>query len=248
MRIPGKNIRPLAGHPLIAYTIAAAQQSNIASAVVVSTDSEEIAKIARDYGAEVPFLRPPEFVTSLSPDIEWVSYTLRQLQQLDQTYDCFSILRPTNPFRQATTIQRAWKQFLNEPKVDSIRAAEKCKQHPGKMWVVRDGRMVPLLPFWSSGTPWHSRQYQSLPDIYVQNGCLEIAWVRALFETNTIASMTVAPFLTEGAEGFDLNVEDDWVMAERLIRDRSVVLPDVVPPSERLECGGLQIDNEALTG
>ena len=225
-RIPGKNIRPLAGHPLIAYTIAAARHSKIASEVIVSTDSEEIAKIAREYGAEVPFLRPPELATLLSPDLKWVSNTLRQLEQLDRTYDCFSILRPTSPFRLATTIQRAWKQFVNEPGVDSLRAVEKCKQHPGKMWIVRGGRMVPLLPFSSGGVPWHSCQYQSLPEVYVQNACLEIAWVRVVSETNTIAGMTVVPFLTEGAEGFDLNDEDDWAEAERLIADNSVIVRD----------------------
>ena len=166
-RVPDKNIRPLAGHPLIAYTIAAALQSEIFSAVIVSTDSELYADIAKYYGAEVPYLRPAELAGDLSPDIEWVDYTLNKLRHDGREYDCFSILRPTSPFRLPETIKRAWRAFTNEEGVDSLRAVEKCKQHPGKMWVVRGNRMVPLLPLTPPGQPWHSNQYQSLPEVYV---------------------------------------------------------------------------------
>ena len=136
-RVPGKNIRRLAGHPLIAYTIAAALESGVFDAVVVSTDSDDYADIARYYGAEVPFLRPETLAGSLSPDIEWVEHALLTLEGLGRSFDAFSILRPTSPFRQAETIQRAWQQFSEESGVDSLRAVESCKQHPGKMWVVQ---------------------------------------------------------------------------------------------------------------
>ena len=145
-RVPDKNIRLLAGHPVIAYTIAAALKSEVFSDVIVSTDSEQYAEIARYYGAEVPFLRPAELAGDISPDIEWLAYTLDKLAENGRKYDCFSILRPTSPFRQPETIQRAWNAFLAEDGVDSLRAIEKCQQHPGKMWVVRANRMVPLLP------------------------------------------------------------------------------------------------------
>ena len=145
-RVPGKNIRRLKGHPLIAYTIAAATQSQVFSAVIVSTDSEEVADIARYYTAEVPFLRPPEYATDKSPDIEWIDYTLRRLNNLGREFDCFSILRPTSPCRQPQTIQRAWQAFLAQTdQVDSLRAVEKCQQHPGKMWVLKGNLMKPLL-------------------------------------------------------------------------------------------------------
>jgi CMP-N-acetylneuraminic acid synthetase len=229
-RIPDKNVRLLAGHPLIAYTIAAALQSEIFAAVVVSTDSERYADIARHYGAEVPFLRPPGFAGELSPDIEWVEYTLKQLQSEGRSFDCFSILRPTSPFRQAETIGRAWQQFLAQDGVDSLRAVEKCKQHPGKMWVVRGSRMVPLLPLSPAEQPWHSSQYQSLPEVYVQNASLEIAWMRVVFEGRTIAGNVLMPFFTKGFEGFDLNNRDDWVVAEHLIQASEVTLPKVLKP------------------
>ncbi len=98
-RVPDKNIRSLAGHPLIAYSISAALQSEIFKAVIVSTDSERYAEIARHYGAEVPFMRPSEYSGDTAPDIEWVEYTLKRLAAEGRLYDCFCILRPTNPFR-----------------------------------------------------------------------------------------------------------------------------------------------------
>ena len=232
-RIPDKNIRQLAGHPLIAYTISAALKSKIFSAVIVSTDSKPYADIAKYYGAEVPHLRPSELAGDLSPDIEWVEYTLGRLRENGRDYDCFSILRPTSPFRLPETIQRAWRTFKNEQGVDSLRAVEKCKQHPGKMWVVRDNRMVPLLPLTPPEQPWHSSQYQSLPEVYAQNASLEIAWSRVVFEGRTIAGNVLMPFFTEGFEGFDVNSTYDWNLAEHLVDSGQARLPSIPQPPYR---------------
>ena len=226
-RLPEKNIRLLAGHPLMAYTISAALQSGIFSSVIVSTDSEQYADIAVHYGAEVPFLRPPEMAGELSPDIEWLEYTLNRLRDESRVYDCFSILRPTSPFRQPETIRRAWHEFLAEDGIDSLRAVEKCKQHPGKMWVVRGNRMVPLLPLSPAEQPWHSSQYQSLPVVYVQNASLEIAWSRVVFHGRTIAGDVVMPFFTQNYEGGDINSEYDWKLSEDMIEKGKVMLPPI---------------------
>ena len=226
-RVPDKNIRFLAGHPVMAYTIAAALESEVFSDVIVSTDSEQYAEIARYYGAEVPFLRPSELAGDVSPDIEWLEYTLKRLQEEGRKYDCFSILRPTSPFRLPETIQRAWQACLKEEGVDSLRAVEKCQQHPGKMWVVRRRRMVPLLPLGPSEQPWHSSQYQSLPEVYVQNASLEIAWARVVLKERTIAGNVLMPFLTQEYEGFDVNNPYDWNLAEYWVSNGDVVLPHV---------------------
>jgi N-acylneuraminate cytidylyltransferase len=230
-RVPDKNIRLLAGHPLIAYSICAALQSRVFSDVIVSTDSGHYAEIAAHYGAEVPFLRPAEFSGDESPDIEWLSYTLTKLKEEGRQYDCFSILRPTSPFRLPETIQRAWKAFRAEQGVDSLRAIEKCQQHPGKMWVVRDNRMMPLLPLGPPEQPWHSSQYQSLPEVYVQNASLEIAWTKIIFEKNTIAGNVLMPFFTKDYEGFDVNSEYDWNLAESLVETGQAQLPSVAVPA-----------------
>ena len=234
-RVPDKNIRPLAGHPLIAYTISSALQSQVFSAVIVSTDSQLYGDIAGHYGAEVPHLRPSELAGDLSPDIEWVEYTLSRLRQDGREYDCFSILRPTSPFRLPETIQQAWRAFMEEEGVDSLRAVEKCKQHPGKMWVVRGNRMVPLLPLTPSEQPWHSSQYQSLPEVYAQNASLEIAWSRVVFESRTIAGNVLMPFFTKDYEGFGVNSAYDWNLAEHLIDSGQAGLPSIAQSAYPLE-------------
>jgi len=227
-RVPGKNVRVLDGHPMLAYTIAPAIESGVFDAVIVSTDSEETAAIARHYGAEVPFLRPAEFAGDTSPDIEWVEYTLRELGARGRRWDAFSLLRPTSPFRTAETMRRAWRQFSVETSVDSLRAVELCAQHPGKMWVVDGNRMRPLLDQPEPRTqPWHSTPYQALPRVYVQNASLEIAWTRVPLETHTIAGDVLMPFVTEGYEGFDINDPHDWMIAERLLADGAAALPHV---------------------
>jgi CMP-N-acetylneuraminic acid synthetase len=225
--VPDKNIRSLAGHPVMAYTIAAALGSEVFADVIVSTDSKQYAEIARHYGAEVPFLRPSELAGDVSPDIEWLEYTLKRLQEEGRKYDCFSILRPTSPFRLLETIQRAWQAFLKEEGVDSLRAVERCQQHPGKMWVIRSKRMMPLLPLSPPEQPWHSSQYQALPEVYVQNASLEIAWTRVVLNERTIAGNVLMPFITKGYEGFDVNNVYDWKLAEYLVSKEDVLLPTI---------------------
>jgi CMP-N,N'-diacetyllegionaminic acid synthase len=223
-RVPGKNVLPLAGHPLIAYSIASARESGIFTTVVVSTDSEEIAEVARRYGAGVPRLRPAELATSTSSDIEWVLHAMR-----DRDEDAFAILRPTSPFRSAATIRRAWEQFLAfGDRIDSIRAVEKVKQHPGKMWVLEGETMRPLLEQPREGVPFHSQQYAALPPMYVQNSSLELAWRRVLDGPSpSIAGERQAPFFTEGVEGFSIDYPEDVELAERLVERGDAELPTV---------------------
>jgi len=234
-RIDGKNVRALHGHPVLAYTVRAALDSEIFDAVVLSTDSVEYAEIGRYYGAEVPFLRPGELAGDTSPDIDFVEYTLMRLKQEGRVYDCFSILRPTSPFRKPETIRRAWQEFLTEQGVDSLRAVERCAEHPAKMWVIRGRRMVPVLPVNDGATPWHSRQYQSLPPVYVQNASLEIAWTRIVFEGRTISGEVIMPFVTSDDEGLDLNTLRDWWYAEHLLESGMATLPPVDGPPHSIQ-------------
>ena len=231
-RVAGKNIRPLAGHPLLAYAIETARQSGVLERVVVSTDSEEIADVARWYGADVPFLRPREYATSTSPDIEWLSFTL---ERLDARYDLFALIRCTNPFRGPEAVRRGLDQLLATREADSLRAVELVKQHPGKMWLLaEDGRtMRPLLDQSHLDVAWHAGQYQALPPVYSQNSALEIAWARVVTETGTREGRVVAPFLTEGYEGFNVDDEGDWERAEHLVAAGEAALPAVGRPPYR---------------
>lgn len=226
-RVRDKNIRPLAGHPLLAYAIAAARRAEIFDRIVCSTDSGKIAEVAQRYGADVPFLRPSRLATAVSPDIEWITHAL---DQLDGHYDLFAIVRATNPFRGPDVLRRGLEQLLATPEADSIRAVERAKQHPGKMWVLEGRTMQPLLDQSHLDVAWHAGQYQALPEVYVQNSALEIAWTRVVSQTGTREGKVVAPYLTEGLEGFNIDDEEDWDRARRLLDDGDVSLPDVTLP------------------
>jgi N-acylneuraminate cytidylyltransferase len=220
VRVPGKNVRPLAGHPLLAYSIAAARESGLFDAVVVSTDSEETAEIARAYGAEAR-LRPAEIAGATSPDIDWVEHVLA-----GSAYELFSILRPTSPFRRGATIARAWEAFHAVPDADSLRAVRAVREHPGKMWV-RDGELMrPLLPQPADEVPTHSRQTAALPEVFVQDSSLELART-AIVARREIAGDRVVPFFCEGHEGFSIDYPDDWEQAERIAASEPAALPPV---------------------
>jgi len=233
-RVKDKNVRRLAGHPLLAYAIETARRAEVFDRILVSTDSEQIAQVARWYGADVPFLRPEEYATSTSPDIEWIAWTL---PRLDERYDLFAIVRATNPFRGPDAIRRGLDQLLATPEADSIRAVELVKQHPGKMWVIDEvGRLMrPLLDQSHLDVAWHAGQYQALPPVYVQNSALEIAWTRVVEATGTREGVIQAPFLTEGHEGLNIDDEDDFARAEELVasgRARLVAVPREPYPGE----------------
>ena len=226
-RVPHKNIKPLRGHPVMAYTVRAAIDSGVFEDVVCATDTQAYADIACYYGAEVPFLRPAAISGDKSPDIDWVLWMLKSLKDRGRVYDAFCILRPTSPFRLPETIRRACATFLGDPSADSLRAIGKCKQHPGKMWVIQGGRMLPVMPFANGDVPWHSSQYAALPDIYAQDASLEIAWSRVALEKNSIAGQAIVPFISQGLEGFDINEPEDWLLAEHYVSKGDARLPSI---------------------
>jgi N-acylneuraminate cytidylyltransferase len=183
---------------------------------VCSTDSEEIAEVARRYGADV-VLRPAEMAGATSPDIDWIRHALD-----GRDHAVFSILRPTSPFRRGATINRAWERFGEH--CDSVRAVRPVREHPGKMWVLDGDAMRPLLPQPEGEIPTHSRQTAALPAVYVQDSSLEIAWTRIVAD-GEIAGRRVVPFLPEGHEGLSIDYPDDFDLAERLAAEDPAALP-----------------------
>lgn len=236
-RVPKKNIRPLNGHPLIAYTICAAKDSGCFKKVLVSSDDTETLEIATGYGADV-IRRPDALATDTSPDIEWVKHALSAVisskfrtvvngkRQFE--FPVFSILRPTSPFRLSSTIHRAFSEWQGSNIIGdtytSLRGVERVSQHPGKMWYMRPKELVPMLP--QPAQPYHDSQMASLPEVWTQNASLEIAWTSTVEETGTISGCRVLPFLTRNEEGFDINSEYDWMVAEQMVLD-GVELPNV---------------------
>lgn len=222
-RIPNKNVKPLAGKPLLCWTIDAAQQAGIFDRIVLCPDATcTLPDLSAYYGIEA--INRPESADD-EPDIAWVRHVLSQ-PTLDG-YDAFAILRPTSPFRAAYTIHRAFEKFKTTP-CSSLRAVEPVKQHPGKMWqtlLYDDNAMEPLMgeswPFPGGSAslrtrvPWHSQPTQSLPTVYAQNASLEIAWTWCVTVFDSISGPKVTPFFTNGWEGFDINTPEDWERAER---------------------------------
>ena len=220
-RIPGKNIRVLGGHPLLAYSIAAARHSRVCDRVLVSTDSDEIADIARSYGAEVPGLRPAEISGPDAHDVlflrhameHWVAESPRQV---------WVLARPTSPLRSGASIQKALQILEDNPWADSIRALRPVTEHPGKMWRISDtGEATTYL---DQGGAYNGPT-QALEKLYVQASSLEIVRRSAVEEHNSIAGNRVLPFFLPENEDVDVNSESDWSLVETLIQHNPQLLP-----------------------
>ncbi len=217
-RCPGKNTRMLGGKPLMQWTIDVAKAANVAR-VIVSYDGKTARRLAIESECDV-HIRNPEHATDEATDFSWV-YDLRHM--IETPY--FAILRPTSPFRTASTIRRAFAALVGS-KAHSVRAVERVMHpHPAKMWQFEAGTkyMQPVIRgSHPDGTPYHSSPSQSLPAIYAQNASLEMAQTWVIEGTKTISGYTIAPFLTEDLEGFDINDEADFAEAERLIAAHSI--------------------------
>ena len=226
-RIKDKNILKVNGHPLLAYTIRLAINCKIFDRIICVTDSKKYAKIARKYGAEVPLIRPKNISHAKSPDIEWVTWIMKILNK-KENYHIFSILRPTSPLRTVKMIKTAWNKFIKNKNCDSLRAVEKCRQHPGKMWIIKKNFMKPLMYRKVKGTPYHSKQYADLPEIYEQNASLEIAWSKILNRRKpSIAGKKIIPFITKGNEGFDINYKEDMILLKEYFKNKKFKVPKI---------------------
>ena len=218
-RLPGKNIKLLNGKHLIYYTIKVALESKLFSEVIVSTDSKEIADIAKIHGANVPLLRPSDLATDSSTDIEWVNHAINSMVKVSHSeISSVSILRPTNPLRTSATISKALKLLESNSWADSVRAMEITDKHPGKMWVLdEDKKAFPYLDQTGEVIPTHNKPTQSLQTLWVQNASLEIIKFKSLMSTKSISGNNVLGYEMPGLEGFDINTQKDFEFLEFLI-------------------------------
>lgn len=226
-RLPGKNLLPLLGHPLIAYTISAAIQASVFERILVITDDENYADVALYYGAEVPCLRPPSTATDTAPDLLWLKWICSQLSLSNSSKDYFVILRPTNPFRDSSMIKRGIESLLSDPSADSVRAVTPCTVHPSKMWRKMGNYLTPLLPFDYDGVPWHSNQYCKLPLVYQQTASLEVSWLKNVLVSNSISGDIILPLLSSSLEAIDINTLLDLQYAELVASMNPAALPPI---------------------
>lgn len=215
--VPRKNIVKLCGKPLIAYSIEHALASKLINRTIVSTDDEEIAQIARKYGAEVPFIRPKEFAQDLSRDIDVLAHALVWL--MDKEYylpDIVVYLRPCCPVRRAETIDQAIRKFLEYPEADSMRSMSLANQTPYKMWRQVGDYVKPILSIEGIGESYNAPR-QILPQVLYQYGYVEINRPEKILNEGTITGDKMLPFLIP-EEWVDIDSQEDLIKAGRLIR------------------------------
>lgn len=195
--IPRKNLLPLNGKPLIAYSIAHALASTHITRTIVSTDDAEIAAVSRQYGAETPFLRPAEYAQDRSLDLEVFRHALEWLREHEGYLPELVVhLRPTGPVRQVTKIDEAVELMLAHPEADALRSVGVPTQTPYKMWRIEDGLLRPLLSVEGLAEPYCMPR-QGLPQVYWQNGYVDIVRPRTVLEMGLMAGRTILPFIVD---------------------------------------------------
>jgi N-acylneuraminate cytidylyltransferase len=193
--IPRKNLMPINGKPLITYSIEQALASRHVTRTIVSTEDEEIARVARSCGAEVPFMRPAEFAQDASTDLDVFRHALSTLRD-QHGYRCDAVvhLRPTGPVRRVARIDEAIERLLDDPRADSLRSVTTPVQTPYKMWSINGPYLEPLLEIDGVHEPFCMPR-QSLPPVYWQNGYVDIIRPRVILEDGLMCGRRVIPFV-----------------------------------------------------
>lgn len=227
--IPRKNIREFAGHPLIAFSIAAAKQSKLVTRIIVSTDDPEIAEVSRRYGAEVPFMRPAEIAEDATLDLPVFEHALHWLAENEKySPDIVIQLRPTSPIRPVDMVDDAVRLLMSHPKADSVRGVVVSNQNPFKMWKIDShGVMKPLLDVNGIKEPFNAPR-QDLPQTYWQTGHIDAIRPRAILDKGSMSGEVVLPLLVDPVYTVDIDTLLDWQRAESTVLEGKL---DIVYPS-----------------
>jgi N-acylneuraminate cytidylyltransferase len=194
--IPRKNVMMLGGKPLIVHSIQQALESKFINRVVVSTDDDEIAQVALEWGAEVPFRRPAEYSQDTSPDLDAFRHALSWLSEYESyAPDLVVHLRPTGPARRVKIIDEAIALLASHPEADAVRSVNVAQQTPYKMWRIdADGLLEPVVKV-DGVVDSQSLPRQSLPLVYWQNGYVDVIRPRAILEKNSMWGDRALPFI-----------------------------------------------------
>jgi CMP-N,N'-diacetyllegionaminic acid synthase len=216
--VPKKNIRPLNGKPLIAYSIEAAKRSRYIDRVVISTDSEEIADIAVLHGAEILFLRPAQYSTDESPVWEAIVHALQWIEEHERkTYSTFCLLQPTSPFRKSQHIDCAFDKFFSVKTADSLISI--CESSKSPFWsqiISSDGLLHPLI---ESKEQYNRRQ--DLPKTYDINGAIYISKTEFYRRMKSFLKGKTTFFVMERDSSLDIDTELDFIVADAICLQKS---------------------------
>ena len=219
--IPHKNLRPLAGIPLVVHSILVAQQSQHIDRIVVSTDSREISDVVKKYGAEVPFLRPGDLAEDSTPDFPVFEHCLKWFEA-NENYspDIVVHLRPTGPLRTVEQIENGIKLLCDQPDTDSVRSVNQPHQSPYKMWTQEGNFLRPLLSLASIPEPYNASR-QILPRVFETNANVGVVWKKTIDQKKSILGDNIAPLVTEDPV-VDIDNEFDLTIAEQILEERTV--------------------------
>ena len=229
--LPRKNIKSLGGYPLIGYSIAAALNAKLVNRTVVTTDDPEIGDLAREYGAEVPFIRPAEFAQDDTRDLPVFQHALKWFsEQEDYHPDIVVQLRPTSPFRPPELIDEAIQILLNNTGATSVRGVVPSQQNPFKMWIIEpEGSMVPLLET-EFEEPFNMPR-QELPPTFWQTGHIDVIKTETIIK-GSMSGQVVYAYQIDPRFSVDLDNLLDWQRAE--MRLKSLGSQIVLPPQKSI--------------
>jgi CMP-N-acetylneuraminic acid synthetase len=212
--IPGKNIKFLGGRPLLAYSVMAARKAGIFSRLILSTDSEAIARQGKALGVEVPFMRPSELARDDTPMLPVLRHAVKTLGETGWMADVICILQPTAPFRSPAELISAFGIIRTEAEVDSVVSVEPVPDHYSPYFLLKiDGQR--LKPFMPDGLKYTRRQ--DAPKAYSRNGDFYFTRTKTLLDGNSIYGQNCRPVIVTHEERVNLDTMDDWVLAEKLL-------------------------------
>ncbi len=212
-RVPGKNIREFDGRPLITHTIEAALKSSLFARVIVSTDSEEIAAVATSFGAEVPFLRDSRLADDFVPVSAVTKDVLERLDSLGGQFEHVCQLMPNCPLRTDADITDSHRQFVRTGADSQLSVVRFGWQNP--WWAMRRDQDLRLAPLFEESLTARS---QDLPELFCPTGAIWWAAEQTLRAQGTYHVPDKTGWEIPWTRGVDIDTEDDWVMAELLLR------------------------------
>ena len=210
--LPGKNVRMLSGKPLIAHTsLAAKQLGKRISQLVLSTDSQEIADIGREWGAEVPFLRPADLARPETSSLDTVLHCLEQLEVgKGRRYEWVLLLQPTSPLRTGADIAAALDLAETEDVTSVIGVTEANDSHPLLLRTIEGGLLRPYL----NGEPQPQRRQDLTPDVYRMNGAIYLTRRETLLHERSFYGQRPRAYVMPRERSVDIDDELDFVIAE----------------------------------
>ncbi|MBI2011716.1 acylneuraminate cytidylyltransferase family protein [Candidatus Daviesbacteria bacterium] len=217
--IPYKNIYPLAGKPLMAWIIEAAKNAKFITRLILSTDSEEFAKIGRIYGAETPFLRPLELATDEADDISYLTHAVSYLEKNENWKpDIILRLPATSPFCSSESIDACIQILLDDPKASSARTIKKTPKHPFKQWKIEGDELKPFLPKEITGLKEPSQASRhSFPPAYAHVDVIAVRY-NTLMKEGLLTGKRTRFVLLNSEAAIDIDDLNDFLLAEIIIK------------------------------